>query len=184
MSVPGPIRFRRIASLTNAAANAFLSALLPPTTPTTTTTNTTSALPPVAFPRARLLYVRDMPKDGSRLSLDFASLLGPLFYSWLCQARKLPETRKLCCARIGTAACCGVVARSAGAGCWLGRWWWGVGDDGWGGGGPRLPKSAGGTKSKRWNVARSASCDAATGAEALRHCSALSILRPRRCSSL
>lgn len=32
-----------------------------------------------------MLHLRDMPKDGSQLSLDFSSLLGPLFYTWLSQ---------------------------------------------------------------------------------------------------
>lgn len=34
---------------------------------------------------ARLVGVRDMPKGPSRLSLDFSSLLGPLFAMWLVQ---------------------------------------------------------------------------------------------------
>ena len=36
---------------------------------------------------ARLVGVKDMPKGASRLSLDFSSLLGPLFSMWLLQAR-------------------------------------------------------------------------------------------------
>ncbi|KAG0620187.1 hypothetical protein M758_4G196700 [Ceratodon purpureus] len=30
-----------------------------------------------------LLFVKEMPKDNSQLRLDFASLLGPLFYMWI-----------------------------------------------------------------------------------------------------
>jgi hypothetical protein len=30
-----------------------------------------------------LLFVKEMPKEDSRLRLDFASLLGPLFYMWI-----------------------------------------------------------------------------------------------------
>lgn len=36
---------------------------------------------------ARLVGVKDMPKGASRLSLDFSSLLGPLFSMWLLQVR-------------------------------------------------------------------------------------------------
>ena len=32
-----------------------------------------------------LLFVKDFPKGGTTLSLDFSSLLGPLFYMWLLQ---------------------------------------------------------------------------------------------------
>ena len=32
-----------------------------------------------------LLFVKDMPKPGTRLRLDFSSLLGPLFYMWVWQ---------------------------------------------------------------------------------------------------
>lgn len=35
--------------------------------------------------RVDLEGVRDMPKVGSRLQLDFSSLLGPLFFEWLMQ---------------------------------------------------------------------------------------------------
>ena len=35
---------------------------------------------------ARLVGVKDMPRVASRLSLDFSSLLGPLFSMWLLQA--------------------------------------------------------------------------------------------------
>lgn len=82
MSAPGPIRYRRLMSPLNAAANAFLSlALTPPRN------YPTWGFDPVLYPRMRLLYVRDMPKDGSQLSLDFSAFLGPLFYTWLSQAR-------------------------------------------------------------------------------------------------
>lgn len=36
---------------------------------------------------AGLVGVKDMPKGPSRLSLDFSSLLGPLFSMWLLQVR-------------------------------------------------------------------------------------------------
>ena len=36
---------------------------------------------------ARLVGVKDMPRGSSRLSLDFSSLLGPLFSMWLLQVR-------------------------------------------------------------------------------------------------
>lgn len=34
---------------------------------------------------ARLLFLRDQPKDGTKLAVDFSSFLGPLFYTWLSQ---------------------------------------------------------------------------------------------------
>ena len=34
---------------------------------------------------ARLLAVMEMPKVETHLSLDFSSLLGPIFYCWLAQ---------------------------------------------------------------------------------------------------
>jgi len=68
----GPINGRRLAGIINSATNAWLSKLL-------------NASSPAPFPAMRLKYLRDMPKAGSQLSLDFASLLGPLFYTWLSQ---------------------------------------------------------------------------------------------------
>ncbi len=35
--------------------------------------------------QARLLGLASPPKEGTRLSLDFATLLGPLFFNWLNQ---------------------------------------------------------------------------------------------------
>ena len=40
----------------------------------------TSVVPPVD-----LLGVSSMPKPSSKLTLDFSSLLGPLFYTWVVQ---------------------------------------------------------------------------------------------------
>lgn len=34
---------------------------------------------------ARLLALMEMPKQATHLSLDFSSLLGPIFYCWLAQ---------------------------------------------------------------------------------------------------
>ena len=46
---------------------------------------------------ARLVGVKDMPRVASRLSLDFSSLLGPLFSMWLLQVGtcRLPITPSL-----------------------------------------------------------------------------------------
>lgn len=32
-----------------------------------------------------MLFLRDQPKDGTALAVDFSSFLGPLFYTWLSQ---------------------------------------------------------------------------------------------------
>ena len=34
---------------------------------------------------AKLLAIMEMPKQETHLSLDFSSLLGPIFYCWLAQ---------------------------------------------------------------------------------------------------
>lgn len=55
---------------------------------------------------ARLTGVKDMPKGASRLSLDFSSLLGPLFSMWLLQV--------CTCGRFdGVGGVCGWQARTA-----------------------------------------------------------------------
>ena len=38
-----------------------------------------------AVPAASMRYVRDMPSQGTSVSLDIGSFLGPLFYTWLAQ---------------------------------------------------------------------------------------------------
>ncbi|EFN50493.1 hypothetical protein CHLNCDRAFT_141395, partial [Chlorella variabilis] len=45
--------------------------------------------------QAWLLGVQEMPKGGSRLSLDFSSLLGPLFFCWLLQLLLPPMLNQL-----------------------------------------------------------------------------------------
>lgn len=55
------------------AAQAFLRLILP-----------TASLP--------LWFVKEMPKQSSKLTLDFSSLLGPLFYAWIIQLL-LPVSR-------------------------------------------------------------------------------------------
>lgn len=54
---------------------------LQPTCPALKCAHTPSAPPLRQGPEyaARLVGVRDMPRGSSRLSLDFSSLLGPLF---------------------------------------------------------------------------------------------------------
>ena len=52
-----------------------------PTAPSApSATSNSSAVPPL-----ELLGVLSMPKAASKLSLDFSSLLGPLFYTWVVQ---------------------------------------------------------------------------------------------------
>lgn len=65
----GPPTILRVNQGLNRATNAFLK----------------WALGGDARYQAWLSGVMEMPKGGSRLSLDFGSLLGPLFYSWLLQ---------------------------------------------------------------------------------------------------
>lgn len=66
----------------NAASNAFLNTLFSAPAAAGRTNPLGSEAP---RPLSRLLFLRDMPKVGSQLSLDFSSLLGPLFYTWLSQ---------------------------------------------------------------------------------------------------
>ena len=54
--------------------------LLRPPLPTHAGSPPTSVVPPVD-----LLGVSSMPKPSSKLTLDFSSLLGPLFYTWVVQ---------------------------------------------------------------------------------------------------
>jgi hypothetical protein len=63
----GPPEVQRWSAPVNLAANAYLKDRLG------------------AGYGARLVGVKDMPKGASRLSLDFSSLLGPLFSMWLLQ---------------------------------------------------------------------------------------------------
>ncbi|KAL4428467.1 hypothetical protein ABPG75_002556 [Micractinium tetrahymenae] len=63
----GPPDVQRWSQAVNLAANAYLKRELGPAA------------------SARLVGVKDMPKGSSRLSLDFSSLLGPLFSMWLLQ---------------------------------------------------------------------------------------------------
>lgn len=63
----GPPDVQRWSQAVNLAANAYLKRKLGPAA------------------SARLVGVKDMPKGASRLSLDFSSLLGPLFSMWLLQ---------------------------------------------------------------------------------------------------
>ncbi|OIS97179.1 PREDICTED: ABC transporter A family member 7-like isoform X2 [Nicotiana attenuata] len=60
-----PMALSRIPRLVNLASNAYLQFLLGPS--------------------ARMLFefVKEMPKAETKLSLDFASILGPLFFSWV-----------------------------------------------------------------------------------------------------
>ena len=73
---PG-IAFRRIPSVVNALANAWIQAAI--------NSNGNPLAQQLRQPPARLLYLRDMPKPSSSLTVDFYSFLGPLFYSWLAQ---------------------------------------------------------------------------------------------------
>jgi hypothetical protein len=45
--------------------------------------------------QAWLVGLQEMPKVGSRLSIDFSSLLGPLFFSWLLQLLLAPMLNQL-----------------------------------------------------------------------------------------
>ena len=57
-----------------------LNHMLPPSLPTHAGSPPTSVVPPVD-----LLGISSMPKPSSKLTLDFSSLLGPLFYTWVVQ---------------------------------------------------------------------------------------------------
>lgn len=95
---------------------------------------------------ADLRYAHPRSQGGSELSLDFSSLLGPLFFDWLCQLllplmlvnlvyekqmRCVPDAA-LCCAihagatlgsRCGACwGCVGLCMRSGGCECWGVLW--------------------------------------------------------------
>lgn len=70
--------FTRLNAPANRLANAFLSAALASANPGLN--NATAGQPYMS-----LRYVRDMPTQGSSVSVDVGTFLGPLFYSWLAQ---------------------------------------------------------------------------------------------------
>ncbi|KAI8528928.1 hypothetical protein RHMOL_Rhmol12G0186000 [Rhododendron molle] len=61
----GPLALLRVPRSVNLASNAYLQLLLGPAT------------------KMLFEFVKEMPKPASRLRLDFASLLGPLFFTWV-----------------------------------------------------------------------------------------------------
>ncbi|KAG1659570.1 hypothetical protein FOA52_011926 [Chlamydomonas sp. UWO 241] len=65
-----PVRLLRIPGLVNMAAKAWFRSYI----------DASSEVPPTS-----LLGVMSMPKPANKVSLDFSSLLGPLFYCWVVQ---------------------------------------------------------------------------------------------------